>query len=148
VCLEFHTFLKSFTSEAEAVAAVLAPRAGGAPPRVAPPSPAGAAPSLHDDNDDHASNAAVDDVLGGPRIVPMPAPASEKAPLARENGEAPRSADLDVASATQDRNVHQDDKLRTLGWHKYGQRLKKRADSGKLKDSGGSNIDPEDEHKP
>lgn len=148
VCLEFHTFLKSFTTEAEAVAAVLVPRAGGASPRVSPPSPTEAAPSLHDDHDIHASDAAIDDVLGGPRIVPAPAPAPQKAPVVRESGDAPRSADLDVASATQDRNVNQDDKLRTLGWQKYGQRLKKRADSGKLKDSGGEKLDPDEEHKP
>jgi hypothetical protein len=66
-------------------------------------------------------------------------------PPAREPEEAPRSADLDVASATQDSQIDRDDKLRNLGWAKYGERLKKRADSGKLKDSGGGNIDPEED---
>jgi hypothetical protein len=75
-------------------------------------------------------------------------PAPAKAPaISRAPEETPRSEDLDVASATKDRNVDQDDKLRKVGWQKYGERLKKRADSGKLKESGESHLDPADEDK-
>jgi hypothetical protein len=84
-----------------------------------------------------------------PSVEPPPYPMAKQRlqtpPPAREPEEAPRSADLDVASATQDSQIDRDDKLRNLGWAKYGERLKKRADSGKLKDSGGGNIDPEED---
>ncbi|HKW14982.1 MAG TPA: STAS domain-containing protein, partial [Candidatus Krumholzibacteria bacterium] len=150
--LEFSSFLKSYTTEEEAIRGVLTP--GAVPPPVTRPAPA-----LEDhDESDHAG--AVDDVLGQapsmrptdkPRIEPAVSPAPKprvQAPApAREPEEAPRSGELDVASATQDHQIDKDDKLRTLGWQKYGQRLKKRADSGKLKDSGGGQLDPHDEDK-
>ncbi|HET6349724.1 MAG TPA: hypothetical protein VFH88_11640, partial [Candidatus Krumholzibacteria bacterium] len=53
----------------------------------------------------------------------------------------PPGEDLDVGSAVSDRNVGRDEKLRTLGWEKYGRRLKHHADSGKLKESGGDHDD-------
>lgn len=154
--LEFNSFLKAYASEQEAIRAVLNPGAGGQPaPR--PQRPAPQAPASSSD----AHDAGIDDVLGQtlpgpagddkPRIDAAPTDTFKRRapapPSPRESEEAPRSADLDVASATQDRNVNQDGKLRSLGWQKYGERLKKRADSGKLKDSGGGDIDPADEKK-
>ena len=59
---------------------------------------------------------------------------------ARGNG-----TDLDVANAESDRNKGRDEKLRTLGWEKYGKRLKKHSDAGKLKDSGADHLDPQDD---
>ncbi|HXS09938.1 MAG TPA: anti-sigma factor antagonist [Candidatus Krumholzibacteria bacterium] len=149
--LEFRSFLKAYTGEQEAIQAVLAPGTGvPEAPRAQRPAPV--TPEIvHDDH--------VDDVLGKslpgsgtrpasddkPRIDAAPMDTTtRRAPAVPQPEEAPKSADLDVASATQDRNVNQDDKLRTLGWQKYGERLKKRADSGKLKDSGGGDIDPDE----
>jgi anti-anti-sigma factor len=134
--LEFHSFLKAYTTEAEAIGALLAP---GAERRAAPRP---VAPTVTDHDQDSAH--AVDDVLGTPMIAPSPAPAKVPA-TTRQPEEAPRSADLDVASATQDHQIDKDDKLRNIGWARYGERLKKRAESGKLKDSGGGNIDPEED---
>jgi anti-anti-sigma regulatory factor len=144
VCLEFQSFLKAFTTEEEAIQAVLATRVERPAPRVA--TDAQVAPASPVLTEHEASNEAVDDVLG--KVLPGPGklPAPGRTPAA-EPAEAPRSADLDIASATPDRNVDKDDRLRTLGWEKYGQRLKRRSDSGKLKDSGGGSIDPREEDK-
>jgi anti-anti-sigma factor len=148
-CLEFHSFLPALATEAEAVGAVLSGKAAAAPrPEPAP--------------DDREFDApSVDDVLPGPSASPARAgqpAAGSGAPDARagevnggdspwrQPGEKPadRSGNLDVASATSDRHITRDEKLRALGWAKYGERLKRRADDGKLKDSGGGHIDPED----
>jgi anti-anti-sigma factor len=152
--LEFHSFLKAYATEEEAIVGVMTPGATPAPKRPAP------APA-DDDESDHAG--AVDDVLGAaptvelppsmtptdtPRVEPnvnnLPARRTPAPAPSRPSDETPRSADLDVASATQDSQIDRDDKLRNLGWAKYGERLKKRADSGKLKDSGGGDIDPDE----
>ena len=140
VCLEFQTFLKSYATEEEAIQAVLAT------PVVRPAPPAQVAPASPVLMEHEASSEAVDDVLG--QVLPGPArpPAPGRAPAA-EPAEAPRGADLDIASATPDRNVDRDDRLRTLGWEKYGQRLKRRSDSGKLKDSGSGGLDPHEDDK-
>jgi anti-anti-sigma factor len=143
--LEFHSFLKAYATEAEAIRALLtAGTERRTTPRVEP-----AAPVVEHDHD---SAHAIDEVLGGgpgmelpPSMRPTDKPRVQAPAPAREPEEAPRSADLDVASATQDSQIDKDDKLRNIGWAKYGERLKKRADSGKLKDSGGGNIDPEED---
>jgi anti-anti-sigma factor len=151
--LEFSSFLKAYHTEEEAIAALLSTGSAGGS-AAARPVPT----YTHDDDEE-----TVDDILGKTLPAPGTRPASDDKPriegapadtfarrapaVPREPEEAPRTGDLDVASATQDRNVNQDDKLRTLGWQKYGERLKKRADSGKLKDSGGGDLDPSDEKK-
>ena len=131
---------------------------GAVPPAPRRPAPA---PQEHEETDQAGD---VEDVLGHapteelppsmrptdkPRVEPgaMPMPRPPVPATSNEPEEAPRSADLDVASATQDSQIDRDDKLRNLGWAKYGERLKKRADSGKLKDSGGSQLDHHDEDK-
>jgi anti-anti-sigma factor len=136
--LEFHSFLKSYNTEEEAIRGVLTPVVERRAPR--------SAPAEQVEHEHEATTASIDDVLGQTGTAPPPAPAKAPA-ISRAPEEAPRSEDLDVASATKDRNVDQDDKLRKVGWQKYGERLKKRADSGKLKDSGGSHLDPADEDK-
>ncbi|HEX6790513.1 MAG TPA: STAS domain-containing protein, partial [Candidatus Krumholzibacteria bacterium] len=157
-CLEFHSFLPAFAGEDEALAAVLERRA--APP----PAPVVNAPPPPDDDEDVlAPGSGLDDVLGGtPRVETpgieraTPPPAAEE-PVADEpafglSSWAPKNdghgGDVDVAGALADRNKGRDNKLRALGWEKYGKRLKNRADAGKLKEQGGGPLDPhEDETK-
>jgi len=162
VCLEFQSFLKTYASEAEAIRAVLS---GADAPPARPAAPPGRSAREPESPDPHeSSDSGVDEVLGAslPDTGTIPAPTSGRdaaamrpaaagtpppwsAPAPREAADAPRSADVDVASATPDAGVGKDDRLRTLGWAKYGERLKKRSEAGKLKDAGGGKIDPDEE---
>jgi anti-sigma B factor antagonist len=156
-CLEFHSFMPAFASEEEALRAVVEPGTTKPLPRpVAPPPPI-------DPKKDH-SRDGLDDVLGDAPVVPptehmrgqKPSIESEKPAGGPEpaspnlwgkmtwSGKAQAAGDLDVASAQSDRHVGKDEKLRTLGWQKYGKRLKGRSDAGKLKDGKSDPIDPEE----
>jgi hypothetical protein len=152
-CLEFHSFLPAVATEEEAVRAVLLRD-------VAPPP----APVVEDESGSEIPH--VDDVLGEspiPRVPPRERRHVEVAPSKPDDGSDvvpdPASlwgkmswsgkgdgngSDLDIASAQADRHVGRDEKLRALGWQKYGQRLKKRSVTGKLKDSGGGKLDPDE----
>lgn len=66
---------------------------------------------------------------------PQLPPPDEPAPVNREESQwttkrpldVPPSADkLDVDGAVADKNIHQDDKLRRMGWAKYGEKLKQK----------------------
>jgi anti-anti-sigma regulatory factor len=155
-CLEFHSFLPAFGTEEEAMRAVLERR-------TATPPPAPVAPVVDDDD---AAEARIDELLSekpelelpesiadpkpaAPRVEPAndPAATEPSAPL-WGNPNRPIKSDgngssLDVSSAQADRHKGRDEKLRALGWEKYGEQLKNRAGSGKLKDSGPDHLDPE-----
>jgi anti-anti-sigma factor len=155
-CLEFHSFLPAFAAEEDAVRAVL--ERGSSPPA---PRPAERVPAPAIDR---APLDELDDVLKAlaPRGADEPARARDAAPSDDGgNGGAPEDGaplraewpgrsdgdgrDLDVANAQADRHKSRDERLRALGWQKYGERLKRRADAGKLRDSGGGQIDPHED---
>jgi len=132
-CLEFHNFIPAFATREEAVAAVqggTSPAPRPAPPR-AEPLPAVDAP--HDDG--------LDDVLAGDSRAaqtPAPSPLSSPEPprtvkrevIAPRADDAAVSGDVDVDAAVPDRNLGRDQKLRDMGWDRYGKRLKKENKSG------------------
>jgi anti-sigma B factor antagonist len=166
-CLEFHSFLPAFAAEEDAQRAVLTARVQRPAPRVAP-----VADEEQDHNGaDAGLDDVLGREAAAPRPAPAPHPAPapearvEKTPAApavkdeaERTQESPRlwgtstwsgkneapGTDLDVASAKPDRNVGKDNKLRALGWEKYGKRLKHHSDAGKLKDSGDGHLDPEE----
>jgi anti-anti-sigma factor len=156
-CLEFHSFLPAFATENEALGSVIERRST--------PRPAPAVTPAHDDADIHSDG--VDDVLGSspgapalpegiadpPRVDPGETPETNPPGTAKPlwgtstwSGKADGAgSDLDVSNAQADRNKNRDTRLRALGWDKYGEQLKNRAGAGKLKDSGGGNLDAEGE---
>jgi anti-anti-sigma factor len=166
-CLEFRAFIPAYATEAEALRTLTgggpepapehrderpqgrgdAPHSG--PPRVLPEATLAA-----------ASDDGLDDVLGAPsadaspRIVATPDAGSADAPETsdrpawggREWKDADAPSDLNVDAAVADRNKDRDRKLRSLGWERYGKRLRgKSGDTadGDRKDSGSD--DGEDE---
>jgi anti-anti-sigma factor len=141
-CLEFHSFLPAVATEDEALRLVVE-RGSAAPP--VPQAPASA-----DADDDDQDTRHIDDVLGEPapdsahKDLPGDPATSVWDKMATNPRPTGDPSVLDVSSAKADRNVGRDEKLRTLGWEKYGKRLKKRSEAGKLKDSGGGSIDPEE----
>ncbi|MCI0452425.1 MAG: anti-sigma factor antagonist [Candidatus Latescibacteria bacterium] len=136
-CLEFRNFIPAYATEAEALRTL----AGGGPeptttpapdvPRAGDPYPAKPAPARTPAPED-----GLDDVLGpSPRVEvsrPPDAPtgfdavAPDEAPTSRRSEwkDASAAPDVSIDSAVSDRNKDRDKKLRSLGWQRYGERLR------------------------
>ncbi len=149
--LEFRNFIPAYATEAEALRTLTTSGpepASGAPADTSAPRPRdrGAArpvdvapTSTHDDG--------LDDVLSTPppkttRPEPARAPEARKVvdpvdddapaepPLwgRREFKDPTGPSSVDVDSAVEDRNIDRDKKLRSLGWERYGERLRNQSD--------------------
>ncbi|HXV14576.1 MAG TPA: anti-sigma factor antagonist [Candidatus Krumholzibacteria bacterium] len=145
-CLEFRNFIPAYATQTEALRTL----AGGGPePTTAPssempgvseprPSKRAAGKAVAPTHDD-----GLDDVLGSPspprvddaggREVPkgFDAIAPDETPLPRgsEWKDAGTSPDVSIDSAVSDRNKDRDKKLRSLGWQRYGERLRRGDDT-------------------
>jgi anti-anti-sigma factor len=120
-CLEFHTFIGAYDSQAQALRSLPEAGPGDADTIAAPPelAYAGSETLAYDQPGSDVEVAegvpvSIDDVLGDD--VP-----AEPSPL-----DTPAAADrVDVESATVDKNVGRDKKLRDMGWSEYGERLRR-----------------------
>jgi anti-anti-sigma factor len=161
-CLEFRSFIPAYATEAQALRtlATSGPEPAGAPPLAAPaPRPRGraaadspdAAPApAHDEGlDDVLSSAAPksprSDAPHGSRNVPG-VDANEEPPIwgRREWKDQAAPSDVDVDAAVSDRNKDRDKKLRTMGWERYGKRLREQSDDAP-KDAGDDESPGDDE---
>jgi anti-anti-sigma factor len=150
-CLEFRAFIRAYANEAEAIVGL----AGGTTPpgAVAPRVPRAAPPAAEPRHDAHMDG--VDDVLSGDTAPRTAAPdpfAGESPARARPDtpaqepewsrrgwdGAVKPPADLDVSTSRPDERVDQDQKLRSMGWDEYGERLRKHSGG---KDGGGGDGD-------
>ena len=70
-------------------------------------------------------------------IIQEPAAEPELPPEIAPRRQSPqfttKSREVDVQSAVSDKHIKEDDKIRTLGWEKYGQKLQKIGEQDKKK---------------
>jgi anti-sigma B factor antagonist len=136
-CLEFRTFIPSFATEAEALQALASGdtrRAAARPSEQAVPrAPVSTTPP-------GATDDGLEDVLTPSKTPRVDVPHVPEAPRVVDDetddapvwgrrdwkGVAPPQSDVDVDDALSDRNKDRDHKLRSLGWQRYGERLRER----------------------
>ncbi|HEX5132813.1 MAG TPA: anti-sigma factor antagonist [Candidatus Krumholzibacteria bacterium] len=172
-CLEFRSFITAYASDGEAIAALSEVRSSAPQPLAPPPAPAAEsvpdADAHLDGVDDVLSRPSPPDaiparddvppappVAGRPSIqpqvrqdssddAPRPEPADEPMWGRRSWRSAAAPPDVDMSTARQDERVDRDEKLRSLGWEKYGKQLKKHAsDDGHGRGNGEAEDTPED----
>ena len=148
-CLEFRAFIPAYATEAEALRTLTTggpEPVGGAPgeapaprPRAASGPASVASAPTHDDG--------LDDVLSSPApksprpetprvpegrkvydVVDDDADATEEPPVWGKREWKDASSDVDIDSAVSDRNKDRDKKLRSIGWERYGKRLREQSD--------------------
>lgn len=162
-CLEFRAFIPAYATEAEALQTLTgggpepAPERGDETPGGGGGAPGAGAPRVVPEATLAAtSDDGLDDVLGAPsadtspRIVAAPDAGATDAPekgdrrvwASREWKDADAPSDLDVDAAVADRNKDRDRKLRSLGWERYGKRL--RGKTGDASDGDGKGPGPDD----
>lgn len=157
-CLEFRSFIPAYATEAEALRTLT----GGGPEPGAGRSEDGDEPREHAEKPlrpgtapDLASESAHDDGLDDVLSPPAGTPPGGDITIARDAGttdasepndpvvwgrrewkDAAGPSDVDIDSAVSDRNKGRDHKLRSLGWARYGKRLR------------GHALDPEKTEEP
>jgi len=159
-CLEFRNFIPAYTSEAEALRTLTggevppAERSSSDVPTAAPPPSRASGPERALAPEDANGDDGLDDVLSTPSKAPSVDPpkvrdtdVSDPPPVwgRRELKDAAPPSDVDIDAAVSDRNKDRDHKIRSLGWRRYGERLRGRGDQ---KAGGGTDApesDPSDE---
>ncbi len=154
-CLEFRNFIPAYATEVEALRTL-----AGAGPE--PPAPATKVPSEREPHPGASAPAptpagtdddGLDDVLASPpRTEALDAPrgfdaaAPDEPPPPRTDWkDATAPPDVSVDSAVSDRNKDRDKKLRSLGWRRYGQRLRRDDEPAGPRSAQGSDEGSDDE---